>query len=212
LDSEGSSSFLLCSTHQLSRRNNEAVGTVIVISDITEKKLYELDLLARAERDGLTQLLNRHGFNPAFDKVLKKASVENKPVACLMLDIDYFKKINDTYGHANGDKVLQNLAKILDDTLRKEDIVGRIGGEEFGVVLPGVDKNNAYSIAERIRKRAADSSLAIKDGEIINYTVSIGIADNSSSGISQEKLLHLADIALYKAKETARNCTIIYNE
>jgi diguanylate cyclase (GGDEF)-like protein len=212
LDSEGNSSYLLCSTHQLSMVGNEAVGTVIVLNDVTEKKLYELDLLARAERDGLTQLLNRQGFNPAFDKVLKKASVENKPVACLMLDIDYFKKINDSYGHANGDMVLQNLAKILDDTLRKEDIVGRIGGEEFAVILPGIDKNNALIIAERIRKRVEEISLAIIDGKIINYTVSIGIADNSSCDIIQEKLLHMADIALYKAKETSRNCAIIYNE
>ncbi|WP_243278133.1 diguanylate cyclase [Clostridium yunnanense] len=212
LNYKENSGYLLCSSHPLSMGDNEVVGTVIVLSDITEKKLYEIDLLVRAERDWLTQLLNRQGFNSASHRVLKKANVENKPVSCLMLDVDYFKKINDTYGHANGDRVLQNLAKILDATLRKEDIIGRIGGEEFAVIMIGIDKKNALIIAEKIRKGVEESSLASIDGDTINYTVSIGIADNSNSDMSQEKLLRMADIALYKAKETLRNTIIIYNE
>lgn len=212
IHNEYGSSYLLCNIHLLSIGSSETIGQVIILSDITEKKHYELDLLTRAEKDGLTQLLNRQGFNVAYDKMLNNVIETEKSISCLMLDIDYFKKINDTFGHINGDKVLQNLADILRTTLSEEDIVGRIGGEEFVVILRGVEKDEAFLVAERIRKEVENSRVFIIEDKTINYTVSIGIADNSDYEVIQEKLLHKADIALYQAKESSRNCTIIYNK
>lgn len=209
---EYGSVFFLCSTYPLGDGNDRVIGQVLIMRDITEKKLYELSLLERAEKDGLTKLLNRQGFNEAFDKIINTQIEASKPVACLMIDIDYFKKINDSFGHAVGDKVLQNLAKTLKDALRDKDIIGRIGGEEFAVILPGIDKSSAFAIAERIRKRVEESGLNITEGRLVEYTVSIGIADNGNFNIGLKKLLHMADMALYEAKEKSRNCTVIYNE
>jgi diguanylate cyclase (GGDEF)-like protein len=210
--SEHGSCYLLCNTYPLGDGSDRLIGQVFIMRDITQKKLYELNLLERAERDGLTKLLNRQGFNESYDKIISALIEANKQVACLMIDIDYFKKINDSFGHAVGDKVLQNLAQTLRDALREKDIIGRIGGEEFAIILPGIDKGSAFAIAERIRKRVEGIRLSKTEGRLIEYTVSIGIADNGDFNIGLKNLLHLADMALYEAKEKSRNCTVIHNE
>lgn len=189
---------------------NDKIGTVIIINDITQSKIYEMDLKVKADRDGLTGLLNRSSFTDIFNKLLNSISFQSKLLTVFMIDLDRFKKVNDTYGHINGDKVLQHFAGILNETLRAEDIIGRIGGEEFAVVLPNIHENEAFIVAERIRRKVEESNLYIMEGQIIKYTVSIGIADNCDSNLSQEQLLHRADLALYEAKKVSRNCTIIY--
>jgi diguanylate cyclase (GGDEF)-like protein len=205
--------YMSIGVHPLTAKGQKGnLGTVFIIKDITQKKLYEMGLKARADRDALTGLLNRHGFSDVFDTLIHDINIESKTITVFMIDIDLFKRVNDTYGHINGDKVLQHFSGILKDILRAEDAIGRIGGEEFAVVLPDLDKNSAFIIAERIRKKVEESSLQIIEGKTINYTVSIGIADSEDSEISQDNLLHKADKALYTAKETSRNCTVIYSK
>ncbi|MDF2522856.1 MAG: diguanylate cyclase with sensor, partial [Clostridiales bacterium] len=109
------------------------------------------------------------------------------------------------------DKVLQNLAAILRDTLREEDIIGRIGGEEFAVVLPKINKNDAFIVAERIRRRVQEGGVLIQDDLTINYTVSIGVNDNTGTDTTIEQLLHNADMALYEAKKQSRNYTLVHD-
>ncbi len=98
-----------------------------------------------------------------------------------MMDLDNFKKINDTYGHTNGDKILCHFAQLLTGLLREEDIIGRIGGEEFSIILPHIRKETAFKIAERIRQKVAESQVVLSDNQMISYTVSIGITDNDAN-------------------------------
>ncbi|ERI94108.1 diguanylate cyclase domain protein [Clostridiales bacterium oral taxon 876 str. F0540] len=212
INNENGNYYLLCTKHEVNSDGNNIIGQVIIINDITDKKKYELSLKDKADKDSLTGLLNRNGFSDAFGSILRNTAIKAQPVTVFMIDIDLFKKINDSYGHINGDKVLQNFAEVLKATLRPEDVVGRIGGEEFAVVLPDIDKDKSLLIAEKIRKRVEESNLLVLDRNIINYTVSIGIADNINLNISQEELLHIADIALYRAKKSNRNCAVLYRE
>jgi diguanylate cyclase (GGDEF)-like protein len=191
--------------------NNKQVGAMLILNDITEKKYYELNLIEDADKDSLTQLFNRRGFMTHYGIVLDDAVEHSKPVSVIMIDIDHFKRINDSFGHIKGDKVLQNLAAILRDTLREEDIIGRIGGEEFAVVLPKINKNDAFIVAERIRRRVQEGGVLIQDDLTINYTVSIGVNDNTGADTTIEQLLHNADMALYEAKKQSRNYTLVHD-
>jgi len=187
----------------------DKVGSILIINDITQHKNYELGLKLRADIDGLTGLLNKNSFSDLFMRLLQSGEAAQQLITVFMIDIDLFKNINDTYGHIIGDKVLQHFAQMLKGTLRPEDVIGRIGGEEFAVILPNINKLNAYIIAERIRKRVEASKFLTVNDERVKYTVSIGIADNENLYISQEELLYRADMALYEAKKNSRNCTMI---
>lgn len=127
-----------------------------------------------------------------------------------MLDIDNFKSLNDTYGHSLGDKVLQHFSSTCLNMARNIDVIARIGGEEFAIMLPEVESQGAYLFAERFRENIYSSEVHIED-YIIKYSVSIGIA---SLDVDKDKdlkdILQKADIALYRAKESGKNCSIIY--
>ncbi|MCD8213905.1 MAG: diguanylate cyclase [Campylobacter sp.] len=156
-----------------------------------------------ANRDFLTGVYNRRYFYEDMTAYLEKAEEYAEPYAIGMLDIDHFKKINDTYGHDGGDKVLQFLAKRLVDDTKGNDIVARFGGEEFCVVLKNISQEEAVKFFVNLRAKIANSAVSLKKNSI-NFTISIGIVFNRSD-YRLEELLELADDALYTAKEGGRN-------
>lgn len=185
--------------------NGEFMGFIGSCIDITEHKEMEEELWELATTDGLTGFLNRRHFlvrlQEEFDRMQR-----NKELQCsvLMLDLDHFKRINDGYGHAAGDAVLKHFADIIRSQQRKIDVVGRLGGEEFAIILPDTEVSEACVFAERLRKAVADSALQ-QPSAVIDITVSIGIALLSASCRSPDSVLRDADRALYAAKDGGRN-------
>jgi len=175
------------------------------IQDINEHKIL-LDRLERqAQQDYLTGLYNRRFFLEQGEMELARTQRYDKELSLFMLDIDHFKAINDTYGHATGDIVLQTLSHILRETLRSVDIIGRWGGEEFAILLPETDAQEAAEIAERLREVIDHAKVTLTTGLLLHFTVSIGIATLKDKDANIDILLNNADEALYQAKATGRN-------
>jgi two-component system, cell cycle response regulator len=169
----------------------------------TLRTKYLVDLLAqRAMIDGLTGLFNRSHFEQRLESELSLARRSAKNLACLMLDVDHFKKVNDQYGHSAGDLVLRTLAQTLMNNCRLEDIVCRLGGEEFVVLCPNTSAISATTLAQRLLHAIADIRLAFR-GAVIQITCSIGVADLTSAG--EAGIVQAADQALYRAKNNGRN-------
>ena len=186
------------------RRDDEDV-LLIGVSDITRQKELEAELVRLAEIDGLTEILNRRSFMERSAMELKRAFRHRTPTSLLIIDIDHFKNVNDTYGHHVGDEVLRSLARRLADGLRREDLLGRIGGEEFAALLPQTDLEGALLAAERLRL-AVESMVVPCDGWEIRITVSIGASLQEAERVQDlERLLKSADSALYAAKQNGRN-------
>jgi diguanylate cyclase len=183
-------------------------GAVMIINNITGQRMYELQLKEQADMDPLTGVMNRSGFEQAYSRMRAVLHDKKQPLSLFMMDLDHFKSINDTFGHAMGDKVLMHFARLLHSSLREEDVIGRIGGDEFAVLLPNLRKADAAKIAERIRKNVDAARLA-EEGSQVGYTVSIGIAGDERSDSSLSDVLTQADSALYQAKHQDRNCTVI---
>ena len=175
------------------------------ITDVTERKRIEIELQEFATIDFLTQLPNRRYFMARMDEELALIQrVAGTRSAVLMCDLDYFKMINDSYGHAIGDLVLKHFAIILRDVLRRNDTVGRVGGEEFAVVLSGAGVDEANIFAKRVQKQLAETPFVTGD-ETIPMTVSIGIAVMNETDASADASLSRSDKALYRAKTSGRN-------
>lgn len=165
--------------------------------------------LSMALTDSLTGVFNRRYVNAHLPRLLERAIDSHKPVSVLMFDIDHFKVVNDTYGHAIGDEVLREVSARASRNLRTFDLVARLGGEEFIVILPDTDGEAALIVAERLRSRIADFPFAVSaDRGEINVTVSIGISIGGRLGDTAEGLVRRADEALYEAKRSGRNCVI----
>ena len=175
-------------------------------SDISEQKALENQLREMAETDFLTGLFNRRHFIERTEKEVSRSKRYHHPLSIMMLDIDYFKSINDQFGHAAGDAVLKGIGKICQEAIRDTDFVGRIGGEEFAVVLIESDLEGAHMVAERIRCRVASHAFQI-EGKTIQCTVSTGISGLVTQEDDLEKLMKRADDALYRAKQAGRNRT-----
>lgn len=158
-----------------------------------------------ATKDYLTGLNNARNFDSLINNSFKIALEKNEKLSCLMIDIDHFKKVNDTYGHAVGDIVIKELGCILSKTCRKFDIIGRVGGEEFCIILLDCTEERALEIGERIRKAVKEQNVAIGNNKVINITVSIGIATYPDTVESLEVLKEEADKALYVAKQSGRD-------
>lgn len=169
----------------------------------------EAKMRALATTDALTGMPNRRHVIEAGHREFARAQRQNSPLSVLMLDIDHFKSVNDTWGHATGDAVLQVLAGIVLSSIRGEDVGGRLGGEEFAVVLPDTDAAGAQVLAERLRLRLEGSEAAkTEDATVLKFTVSIGVATLSPEDSAFEALLKAADKALYTAKGNGRNCVV----
>ncbi|GAB3496089.1 diguanylate cyclase [Curvibacter fontanus] len=173
--------------------------------DITERKKLEVDLREQASTDALTGLPNRRHFLHRLEDELGRVRRRTTSEACvLMLDLDHFKRINDQYGHAAGDSVLRHFSNILRHELRAIDIAGRMGGEEFAIILPGSGPQAAQGFAQRICDKLAEHPLSFGRQEV-GMTVSIGIAAIVPDDLSADAVLSRADRALYQAKDAGRN-------
>jgi two-component system cell cycle response regulator len=172
---------------------------------VTQHRLVQLkDALRReASRDGLTSLWNRKAIFEILDRELLRAERDRQPVGLIMIDVDHFKAINDSRGHAAGDAVLRIIASGIASVVRPYDSVGRYGGEEFLIVAPGCGLVEAAELAERVRSHVAGCSI-VAAGSSVRVSLSLGVA-TSSIAADAEKLLHAADTALYQAKNAGRN-------
>jgi diguanylate cyclase (GGDEF)-like protein len=185
-----------------------AVGTVFVIFMLVSERVVATHKTA-ASIDPLTGLFNRRGFAEASARLIEREARAGCPVTALILDIDYFKSINDRFGHPAGDEILKLFATVVTNNLRSTDLSGRIGGEEFAALLPCSLEEGA-SVAERVRESFAASGLMSDDGAV-DTTVSIGVA-GGPAGTELEVLLAAADTALYQAKRGGRNRVVAAEE
>lgn len=165
----------------------------------------QLELARLARTDALTDLANRRHFAELAEKELARALRYGTSVAVLMVDIDHFKRINDTHGHAAGDEVLRQLGEIFRLTLRNIDVVGRLGGEEFAIVLAQSGLDSGLEVAERLRIAIEQQGVLLSSGILLHYTVSVGVTALAGKEDSVERLLKRADDALYLAKNGGRN-------
>jgi two-component system cell cycle response regulator len=173
----------------------------------TQLKLKELReaLQELANRDGLTGLYNHRYFHEQLSKDLLRARRYHESLSCVLLDIDHFKKFNDTHGHQTGDVVLSTLGQVIKDSIRDSDFAARYGGEEFALVLYHTDGPGAYDVAERLRQMVEDCEVHDK-GNVLHVTISVGVATFPHEAIDDSKeLIECADKALYTAKENGRN-------
>lgn len=192
-------------------KNNELKYYLAVKHDITERKVLESRLQEIAIRDGLTNAYNRRYLMDRLYRIADNYKRVRKEFSIAILDIDHFKSVNDKYGHLAGDVVLVELVRIINKTIRSYDILGRYGGEEFILVLPDTDKNEAYVIINRILNKIRNHTI-IYDNNNINITFSAGIAGSSEIDIKSfnaEALINLADNRLYNAKDFGRDEVII---
>ncbi|MGX5915589.1 sensor domain-containing diguanylate cyclase [Aliidiomarina sp. Khilg15.8] len=182
------------------------------IQDITERKLAEHALQELATTDPLTKLYNRRFFQEHSVTAIQLSDRLETPAAVVMFDLDHFKKVNDTYGHATGDQVLQKIAEKAKSSIRKKDILGRIGGEEFAITLPGTTLLEAAGIADKLRKKISQMTFeASEQKKSFSLTCSFGVTVCSKPGESVDALLARADEALYAAKHNGRNRVEVKN-
>ncbi|ATZ95916.1 MULTISPECIES: GGDEF domain-containing protein [Dickeya] len=175
-----------------------------LLSLVAKKYLIELPTTARY--DDLTGFLRRDAFYQSANRALKAARHENKPLCAMLIDIDHFKQVNDTLGHAAGDEALKAVADVIRHSFRRHDILCRLGGDEFAVILPNISQENAVRVAERVREgihELGHASTSMSPG----ITVSIGLVTVESPDEGLDEIIRRADVNLYLAKRT-RNCTI----
>jgi len=172
-------------------------------TEALKKAQKELQLLASI--DSMTKLYNRRYFSKISESILGLARRDKTQISIAMIDVDYFKKVNDLYGHKVGDDVLIILASLLKEQSRKSDIVCRWGGEEFIILLPNTSLEGALTITEKIRKAVQAHTISIETNRELNFTISIGVSSVMSHDINIEPAIHRADIALYEAKHSGRN-------
>ena len=180
-------------------------GTTILLNDVTETVGLVKKLNLQAITDEMTGIFNRRHLMQLGAQVLKRACRDGIPIGIIMMDLDYFKHVNDSYGHQAGDEVLRSIAKCFQTGMRDGDILGRIGGEEFVALLPSADLAAVIQIAERLRQQIENLTIPLGEKKI-NITASFGVhAYDSNQDTSLDELLSIADQALYKAKTCGRN-------
>jgi diguanylate cyclase (GGDEF)-like protein/PAS domain S-box-containing protein len=204
-----SQSFLDLKISPLYDSRSNFIGRLMIWRDITPLRKAQMELQEQAIRDSLTGLYNRRYLNEMLERELARAERDEYPVSFVMIDIDHFKEINDSFGHSPGDAVLQRFGAQLMNQTRIGDIICRYGGEEFLVVLPNVTTEIVYQIAERWRRSFQEIQMT-QEGKEIRSTISCGISEFPRDGKTGEELIASADKALYRAKATGRNRVVIW--
>lgn len=188
---------------------NESLWNGIVI-DITDEIKQRNILIKRASIDELTGLLSRRQFLEVGDQVLQDAKISGSSFIVVIVDIDFFKKINDTLGHSAGDFVLEEFGRLARNHFRSTDILGRLGGEEFGIILPKINDSEAINIVQQFRATIEGDTVSYQNNAIV-FTISCGMCSSLFSEDSFQQLLNKADNALYKAKESGRNQVVVFS-
>lgn len=188
----------------LEEKTGEITGFSVVLRDVTEQRASAEEVRRLLTTDQLTGVCNRARFFELAEAEITRWNRYGQPLSALMIDIDHFKRINDTFGHAGGDQVLRQVAEFFLQSFRTIDVVGRLGGEEFAILMPSIDREGAKAMAEMVRCGVAAIDHQI-GGERAEVTVSIGCAELGPDAGSIDELLHAADQALYVAKRTGRN-------
>ncbi|WP_045404383.1 GGDEF domain-containing protein [Vibrio jasicida] len=193
--------------------SGEVSHIAIQINDVSETARNRIHLRETnqhlseiSRKDGLTGLFNRAYWEQSLKEEFNQLKVMEGACSLVIFDIDHFKKVNDTYGHHTGDEVIRRTSSLLRKTARSSDVCGRFGGEEFTVLLPHTNQEQASYFAERLRKRIEQEIVKVEDF-LINYTISIGVCEYKSNFESHTQWLKSADAALYRAKENGRNQT-----
>ncbi|MCP3697390.1 MAG: sensor domain-containing diguanylate cyclase [Aliivibrio sp.] len=201
----------------LTSLNGQVSHISLVINDVTDIAKNKLHLQESNQQlsnlsktDGLTKLFNRTYWESCLKREFEQAIISGTTASVVIFDIDHFKRVNDTYGHAIGDVVIRNAADLLRKTSRNTDICGRYGGEEFTVILPATNAEQALYFSERLRKRVEKTQVK-SDNVVINYNISVGICELSSDNDDYLTWLEMADKALYYSKEHGRNQSTIYH-
>ena len=206
--------FVQCPTDQEVATIGQHMDGLRQLLQLTGMAIATLNLRTKLEnqsiRDGLTGLFNRHFMQISLERELARASRRKSILAVYMLDLDHFKRFNDTFGHAAGDLVLKSIAEIFRSSIRTEDIACRYGGEEFTIILPDITPAVAYERAESIRKAVANLRIPLEHEVLGEFSVSIGIAMYPNDGESSEDLVRRADQALYRGKRGGRNQVVLY--
>jgi two-component system, cell cycle response regulator len=192
--------------HDLTDGDKISIGATTIVKFTYQDQVderYQKQLFESALRDGLTSTFNRRYFIDRLHTELRFAARHQKTLALLFVDIDHFKKVNDTFGHLGGDSVLAAVARVMTATIRAEDVPARYGGEEFAVICREIDVDGARVLGERLRS-AIEQHRFEHDGKVIPVTVSVGAAVNFKTGDAQA-LIAAADAAMYEAKRAGRN-------
>lgn len=209
---DGKEHFYEIEAWQIRENNNKE--SLKIIRDITDKKLLEKRLIYLATIDTLSGLYNRRKFMELAKMEFERAKRYKEGLCILMMDIDNFKNINDCWGHRAGDKVISEFGYLLKDSLRKTDIIGRLGGEEFAVILHKANKIQGFTLGENFRKKVVTTEV-VDGSNKINFTISIGVVaiqGDEYETKDMEDILKQADEALYSAKTQGKNCVVVFGE
>lgn len=211
---DGTRKWALASAAPIFDDHDQMIAASVIWYDITDRKELEAKLKYEADFDCLTNVFSRQRLMEAAGRMLERARQNHLPMSLLMLDLDHFKAVNDQYGHLSGDEVLRSFAGILKRGVRPSDVIGRIGGEEFVLVLQAADVDIAQRVGEKLRSEVERSIITTDNGEV-SITTSIGVASparfHRRYGYfpSLEELIESADEALYKAKHAGRNYVMV---
>ncbi len=182
----------------------------IVVKDVTQIAVYEKKIISMAEKDGLTGINNRKYLDSKLPEEFERHRRYNHNFCLIMIDIDFFKKVNDTWGHLCGDKVLKKVTSLIQERIRNQDIFARYGGEEFVLLLPETGLEDGIKLAESLRK-LVELEVMNSNGKTFSVTISMGISALHDGIVDSKDLLTYADKALYEAKSSGRNKVVSIN-
>ncbi|MBU2547176.1 MAG: PAS domain S-box protein [Proteobacteria bacterium] len=208
---DGTAFDLLVSASLVRDLDDRPLCNMLSCLDVTEKKRNEELLRYQAIYDALTGLFNRRHFMERLDTAVKEASRHRQPLTVCLCDLDYFKSVNDTFGHQAGDRVLETFGRLVKEAVRAEDTAGRYGGEEFAMILPHTAAGSAFQVLERIRRHLEATGFEDEHGTPFRVTASFGLAEMTPENSQVASLLECADQALYRAKGRGRNQVVTYD-